>query len=67
MKPKAGDRGTYKNPYTGDLIGFTVEHVDGNKCFARYDDDKANLWPFIWNFKDGINSMHKWGLSNVSD
>ena len=59
-EPKPGSTGTYlvegREP-----VGFTVSSVEGNLCWAVYDTDPtAKAAPFIWRFKDGLNSCHDW-------
>lgn len=52
-KPRKGQRITYQGREVG-----TVDHVDGNLCWVKYDDGTAN--PFIWRFRDGLNALHDW-------
>lgn len=58
-KPKAGTRGVAQS-IDGSNIGFTVKSVDGNLCWAVYDNDPGVSNPFIWRFRDGLNTMHDW-------
>lgn len=52
--PRKGDRITY----SGSDYGL-VTHVDGNLCWSLHPgDEKAQ--PFIWRFRDGLNSLHDW-------
>jgi hypothetical protein len=59
-KPRKGDRGTAEM-LGGEVIGFTVSSVEGNLCYAVYDGLKQRgAEPFIWRFKDGLNTLHSW-------
>jgi hypothetical protein len=62
-KPRVGTRGTYRSPAHGE-VGFTVCAVEGNLCWARYDNDEQ-AQPFIWSFKDGYNKLHDWNQSDA--
>lgn len=53
VAPRKGQRITYKGREVG-----TVDHLDGNLCWVRYDDGTTN--PFIWRFRDGLNALHDW-------
>lgn len=57
--PKAGMRGTYLS-IDGYTVGFTVSSVDGNLCWSTYDNSPEITQPFIWRFKDGLNTRHEW-------
>jgi hypothetical protein len=56
--PTKGQRGIYTHHKLGE-IKFVVHSIDGNLCWAEYDNDKGNVQPFIWRFKDGYNTMHR--------
>jgi hypothetical protein len=59
MPPRKGQRGIYRSPAEGE-IGFTVVSVEGNLCWANYDNEQGNSQPFIWLFHDGLNTLHAW-------
>jgi len=52
--PRPGDRITYKGHETG-----TVIRTEGNLCWMSFDSG-ADSAPFIWRFKDGLNTLHDW-------
>lgn len=56
--PRVGTRGTYQSD-TGP-VGFLVKEIEGNLCYADYDNGTRG--PFIWRFpRDGtLNSRHDW-------
>ena len=58
-KPRVGTRGTYSSPVDGE-IGFEVVRVEGNLCWARYDNLPSVVDPFIWNHPDRLNNLHDW-------
>lgn len=35
-----------------------IIRVEGNLCWYQYPD--GEVLPFIWCFKDGLNTMHSW-------
>jgi hypothetical protein len=53
MKPRVGDTVTYQ----GEPVG-KVTRVEGNLCWRSYPDGES--LPFIWRFRDGLNTMHDW-------
>ena len=58
IRPKKGTKGTY-TAHDGTQVAFEVVSVEGNLCYAKYENDPAAA-PFIWKFKDGLNAMHDW-------
>jgi hypothetical protein len=54
-RPRAGD----KIHYCGKEAGVCVR-VEGNLCWTQYHDSENGINPFIWRFKDGLNTMHDW-------
>jgi hypothetical protein len=56
-KPHKGERGSCVMP-NGDIVGFVVSSIEGNLCFANYDNGDSG--PFIWRFNDGLNIFHTW-------
>jgi hypothetical protein len=52
-KPRVGDPVTYKGEHVG-----TVTRVEGSLCWRTYPD--GEVLPFIWCFKDGLNTLHDW-------
>lgn len=56
-KPRNGDRGSCIM-LNGETVGFVVSSIDGNLCFANYDNGESG--PFIWRFNDGLNIFHSW-------
>lgn len=55
--PRVGTRGTYQSMH-GNVVGFTVKSIEGNLCYADYDNGTRG--PFIWRFSDGLNALHDW-------
>ena len=51
-RPKVGDPVSYRGEPAG-----TVQRVEGNLCWVNYT---SGTDPFIWAFKDGLNSLHDW-------
>jgi hypothetical protein len=71
MTPIPGTRGSYDitrihRRMTLPPIGFTVVGVDGNLCYAAYDDMPNDPKPFIWRFQYRgdfapiLNTTHDW-------
>ena len=42
--------------YRGEVAG-TVQAVEGNLCWVDY---LTGTNPFIWRFREGLNSLHDW-------
>lgn len=55
--PRKGSTGAYLSMH-GNTVGFTVLEVEGNLCWAEYDNGSKG--PFIWRFRDGLNNLHDW-------
>lgn len=55
--PRSGDTITYTKP-SGPAILAKAIRVEGNLCWTDYGDGEPQ--PFIWRFKDGLNTMHSW-------
>ena len=53
LAPRIGQPITYR----GEIVG-TVTRVEGNLCWRSYPDGES--LPFIWRFKDGLNTLHDW-------
>lgn len=57
-KPREGDLITYRSPQHGVVRGV-VSRVEGNLCWTKYEI-YPDVQPFIWRFKDGLNTLHDW-------
>lgn len=55
-RPRVGQMITYRGE-RGTVRG-EVASVDGNLCWVRYEGKDAQ--PFIWRFRDGLNTLHDW-------
>lgn len=53
-RPRTGDTITYNGVVTG-----VVSRVEGNLCWTAYADGRKSA-PFIWCFKNELNTMHDW-------
>lgn len=52
-RPRVGAPITYR----GAPVGH-VTRVEGSLCWRSYPDGES--LPFIWCFKDGLNTLHDW-------
>ncbi len=54
----------HRKPLVGDIIHYRgeavghVTRVEGALCWRSYPDGES--LPFIWCFRDGLNTMHNW-------
>jgi|GEM_PF-3417679 hypothetical protein len=63
-RPRAGHEVTYKSG-SGRLIKAIVVKVEGNLCWVKYDG-KDEAQPFIWRFKEGLNTLHDWPTKHTA-
>ena len=56
--PRSGDTITYTRR-DGTKATATALRVEDNLCWADYGEH-GGIAPFIWRFKDGLNTVHEW-------
>jgi hypothetical protein len=58
-KPRKGDAVTYRGKHAGHVV-----RVEGNLCWVEWVEEHQwrgeRTMPFIWCFKDGLNTLHDW-------
>lgn len=57
-----------QRPISGDPVTYagkqgTVVKVEGDLCWVRYSNQEPQ--PFIWRFKEGLNTQHQWPTKGV--
>lgn len=59
-QPKVGETGHYRAHDDDAPVSFKVTSVEGNLCYAEYDNGTRG--PFIWRHGDdgSLNTMHFW-------
>jgi hypothetical protein len=53
-KPRKGDTVVFHRGEPGETIGHVLS-IEGNLCWCKWPDGTSN--PFIWNFREGMNTM----------
>jgi hypothetical protein len=57
-RPQSGQSIVYQS-LSGKLLKGVVVRVEADLCWTKYEGSEK-IEPFIWRFKDGLNTLHDW-------